>query len=366
MSPRGEPRDDRRVGRLPRGRGQARAARRRALLRRLRAGRRATRWTACAPPPTRAPSGSSCATPTGARCRRRSGRRSRWSREALPGAALGIHCHDDSGCAVANTLTAVEAGATQVQGTVNGIGERTGNANLVTIIADLQLKMGVRGPGARAAGAADRDRALRRRAAQPRARSRPALRRQARVRAQGGPARRRRPGRRAAPSSTSIRRSSATRATCSSPSSRAGRRSPRRPPRPGSRPTTSCAQRVARARQGARARGLPVRGRRRLVRAADAQGGRRVRAAVPPRVLARDRREARRRQGRDRGHDQDLARRRALRAHRRGQRPGERARHGAARRDRRDPPAPARHRAGQLQGPHPRREPRAPARSRGC
>jgi 2-isopropylmalate synthase len=63
-------------------------------------------------------------------------------REALPGALLGIHCHDDSGCAVANTLTAVEAGATQVQGTVNGIGERTGNANLITIIADLQLKMG--------------------------------------------------------------------------------------------------------------------------------------------------------------------------------------------------------------------------------
>jgi 2-isopropylmalate synthase len=63
-------------------------------------------------------------------------------REALPGFALGIHCHDDSGCAVANTLTAVESGATQVQGTVNGIGERTGNANLITIIADLQLKMG--------------------------------------------------------------------------------------------------------------------------------------------------------------------------------------------------------------------------------
>jgi 2-isopropylmalate synthase len=64
-------------------------------------------------------------------------------REALPGAALGIHTHDDSGCAVANTLTAVECGATQVQGTVNGIGERTGNANLMTIIADLQLKMGI-------------------------------------------------------------------------------------------------------------------------------------------------------------------------------------------------------------------------------
>jgi 2-isopropylmalate synthase len=63
--------------------------------------------------------------------------------EALPGVPLGIHTHDDSGCAVANALTAVECGATQVQGTVNGIGERTGNANLITIIADLQLKMGV-------------------------------------------------------------------------------------------------------------------------------------------------------------------------------------------------------------------------------
>src|SRR5207248_3910415 len=60
-------------------------------------------------------------------------------REALPSAPLGIHTHDDSGCAVANTLAAVKSGATQVQGTVNGIGERTGNANLITIIADLQL-----------------------------------------------------------------------------------------------------------------------------------------------------------------------------------------------------------------------------------
>jgi 2-isopropylmalate synthase len=65
-------------------------------------------------------------------------------REALPAVALGIHTHNDSGCAVANTLVAVEAGATHVQGTINGIGERTGNANLVTIIADLELKMGLR------------------------------------------------------------------------------------------------------------------------------------------------------------------------------------------------------------------------------
>ncbi len=82
---------------------------------------------------------------------------------------VGIHCHDDAGCGVANSLAAVEAGATQVQGTINGIGERTGNANLVTIIANLQLKMGRRVLAAGAARAPDRDRALRRRAPQPRA-----------------------------------------------------------------------------------------------------------------------------------------------------------------------------------------------------
>ena len=56
---------------------------------------------------------------------------------------LGVHCHNDSGCAVANTLVAVRAGATQVQGTVNGYGERVGNADLLTVIADLELKMGM-------------------------------------------------------------------------------------------------------------------------------------------------------------------------------------------------------------------------------
>ena len=66
-------------------------------------------------------------------------------RDELGDVALGIHTHDDGGCAVANTLVAVEAGAGQVQGTINGIGERTGNANLVTVIADLQLKMGYEG-----------------------------------------------------------------------------------------------------------------------------------------------------------------------------------------------------------------------------
>jgi 2-isopropylmalate synthase len=55
---------------------------------------------------------------------------------------VGIHCHNDAECGVANSLAAVEAGARHVQGTMNGVGERTGNANLVSIIANLQLKMG--------------------------------------------------------------------------------------------------------------------------------------------------------------------------------------------------------------------------------
>ena len=57
-------------------------------------------------------------------------------------ARLGIHCHDDTACAVANTLVAVDAGVTHVQGTANGYGERAGNANLFSVVAGLQLKQG--------------------------------------------------------------------------------------------------------------------------------------------------------------------------------------------------------------------------------
>jgi 2-isopropylmalate synthase len=63
------------------------------------------------------------------------------ARQALSG-PLGIHCHNDSDVAVANTLAAVAGGATQVQGTFNGIGERCGNADLVSVIANLALKRG--------------------------------------------------------------------------------------------------------------------------------------------------------------------------------------------------------------------------------
>ena len=55
---------------------------------------------------------------------------------------LGIHCHNDTGCAAANTIAAVKAGACHIQGTFTGIGERCGNASLSTVIPDLQLKLG--------------------------------------------------------------------------------------------------------------------------------------------------------------------------------------------------------------------------------
>jgi 2-isopropylmalate synthase len=57
------------------------------------------------------------------------------------GVRVGIHCHNDTGCAVANTLAAVDAGATHVQGTINGYGERTGNADLISVVANLELKL---------------------------------------------------------------------------------------------------------------------------------------------------------------------------------------------------------------------------------
>lgn len=64
-------------------------------------------------------------------------------REHLPETAMGIHTHNDCELAVANAIAAVDAGASQVQGTINGYGERTGNCNLTSVIPILQLKMGI-------------------------------------------------------------------------------------------------------------------------------------------------------------------------------------------------------------------------------
>ena len=63
-------------------------------------------------------------------------------RELLPEAKLGIHVHNDGGLAVANSLVAVENGCIQVQGTINGVGERCGNVDLTTVVANLELKLG--------------------------------------------------------------------------------------------------------------------------------------------------------------------------------------------------------------------------------
>ncbi len=62
--------------------------------------------------------------------------------EQFQGQQIGVHCHNDCELGVANTLAGVRAGATHIQGTVNGYGERVGNANLISIIPDLQLKLG--------------------------------------------------------------------------------------------------------------------------------------------------------------------------------------------------------------------------------
>lgn len=63
--------------------------------------------------------------------------------QKISGEKLGIHCHNDTGNAVANSLAAVRAGVRHIQGTINGLGERCGNANLITIIPNLMLKMGL-------------------------------------------------------------------------------------------------------------------------------------------------------------------------------------------------------------------------------
>ena len=236
-----------------------------------------------------------------------------------------------------------------VQGTMNGYGERCGNANLISIIPNLQLKMGYAClPSLEGLTEAshlvaemlnlqpDPNQAY----VGKNAFAHKGGMHVAGVNADPLDVRAHRPGR-----GRQRARGAGQRAVGQGHRDRArGRRARRR-------------DRVAggRAREGARAPRLPVRGRRRLLRAADQARDGRVPAAVQARVLARDRREARRRARGDRGHDQALGRLAALRAHRRGQRPRARAGPRAARRDRRAAPAPARHQARQLQGPHPRR-----------
>ena len=139
-------------------------------------------------------------------------------------ARLGIHCHDDTACGVANTLVAVDAGVTHVQGTANGYGERAGNANLFSVVAGLQLKKGRQVlPEAGLAGD-EPDRARDQRGHQRRAGHPPAVRRPVRLRPQGRPARRARSRSTRCCTSTSTPRWSATTCGCWSRTWRAARR----------------------------------------------------------------------------------------------------------------------------------------------
>ena len=181
---------------------------------------------------------------------------------------LGIHCQDDTGCAVANSLAAVEAGVTHVQGTANGYGERAGNADTFSLVGNLVTKMGLQvvpaGVPARAPAGQPRDR----RAGQHRARRPPALRRGVGLRAQGRSARQRDQGE---PGALQPPRPGGRRQRHADPGDRDGRprlggaqgpRARRRPRRPGRRHRPR-----RRPGEGPRGRRLVVRGRRRLVRA---------------------------------------------------------------------------------------------------
>ena len=210
----------RRLDRLPPAAARRGDLRRRALLRRLRAQPRVRAGHAAGGRGGR----RELAGPVRHQRRhaaRRAGRdRPRRCRRKLQ-TPLGIHVHNDAECAVANSLAAVVEGVEQVQGTINGFGERCGNANLVSIIPNLVLKLGLECVPAAEPARAARPLALRLRAGQP----------QAVVGASPTSATRPSPTRAACtsrrcrstprPTSTSIPRRSATTGGCSSPSCRA-------------------------------------------------------------------------------------------------------------------------------------------------
>ena len=230
----------------------------------------------------------------------------------VDGVPLGIHVHNDAGCAVANSLIAVEPARLQVQGVVNGYGERTGNADLIPIAANLVLKMGARMPARRrrsSTSPSSRTTSPRSRTSRPTRASR--TRDGTRSRTRPGCTRAGSPGSRA-PTSTSSPRRWATAGASSRRDLGGGghdpdeggrvRRRDRRRRDPGAR----------RRAQGARGARLHVRGRGRLARAPDAAGRRMVPAVLRDRELPRPRRGAGRRrraaarrgdrQGRDEGH----------------------------------------------------------------
>ena len=235
----------------------------------------------CARRTTPEPTWPRSATPTAACCPAGSPRSCTTSSRP-PSGRVGIHCHNDTGCAVANTLAAVEAGATHVQGTINGYGERTGNADLVRRRRQPPAQARPAGAAAGAARGGHPDRPRGRRGHQRAAGLSPALRRRLGVRAQGRPARQRDQGR---PRPLPAHGPEGGRQRHAAAGQRHGRPRfdraqgtrarlrPLRRPRPG-RPGHGAGQGDGGAR-------LHVRGRGRVVRAAAGRGGRRPSTVVP-------------------------------------------------------------------------------------
>ena len=261
-------------------------------------------------------------------------------------------------CGVANSLAAVREGARLVQGTVNGYGERCGNANLASILPALQLKMGFDVVCAEQLAAPRRDRPLRRRALQRDAEPRPALRRPQRLRPQGRDARRR--GRRRRPH-LRAHRPRGGRQPARHPALgalRARRRSAARPSRRGLELDDEAAARAVerlkeREHRGYHYEAAPASFELLLRR--EAGGYEPLFKLESFRVVTEKRAGG--------GVETEATIKVEVDGERyvrvgRGQRPGQRPRPRPARGDRRPPPAPRRHRADQLQGADPRRDPR--------
>ena len=170
-----EPAADLRDRALSEGARQGSGLRRRAFLRRLHANPRFRAAHARSREDRPAPMCCACATPTAARSPHGWSKSCAEVRKRFDG-VLGIHTHNDSDVAVANTSPRWKPGCTHVQGCMNGYGERCGNANLASIIANLELKLGHTTIGRENAGESDLGRALHRRTGQSAAAQRSAVR----------------------------------------------------------------------------------------------------------------------------------------------------------------------------------------------
>ena len=247
------------------------------------------------------------------------------------GIRLGIHTQDDTGCAVANTLAAVDAGATHVQGTANGYGERAGNANIFSVIGGLVTKMGRDVLPDGCLGELVRVAARDRRDREPRARHPRALRRRGGVRAQGRPARQRDQGR---PRALQPPRPAGRRQRPAHPRHRDGRPgldraqvagARRRRHRSGPTSSSTVVERVKEREAAGWSYEAADASFELLLRDELAVNSGTRAAPFTRRVLPGDHRPPRGRRAGQRGDGQVAGRRPAGHLHRRGQRPGQRA-----------------------------------------